>query len=178
LERIETDEVAMQKYIVCVHGIKGALWNIGEKDLVRTAHTLESCARSKQVEMLKSFTPEFTETLHRLLDKAESAKKATVVQNADRTSTGAKSEAELLAEKLREAKQRCADYNRKGTLDSLSALDGGNYSANVTEKLENIKESILQSEFETAELEIEQLIKQEVYDEISNTKLSQLCGSH
>jgi HPt (histidine-containing phosphotransfer) domain-containing protein len=56
-------------FVTTVHGLKGALLNINEKELSQNAFKLESAGRQRDYELLKRETPEFLKILKELTAK-------------------------------------------------------------------------------------------------------------
>ncbi|MCL2754885.1 MAG: transporter substrate-binding domain-containing protein, partial [Oscillospiraceae bacterium] len=134
----EGNENALQKFTVFVHGIKSALWNIGEKELYKAAAELETGGREMRVDLLRMSAPVFLKELRSLVDKLET-------QSARRGEAQSASSGQLSAENLLALHEMCGDYNRKGALDLLTET-GVN-----TPFVSELKELLQHSEFEEAQ---------------------------
>ena len=133
----------LKKFTVTVHGIKSSLWNIGESSIAGLADKLEKAARENDMDVIKSSAPGFTGELRALLDKielkrgADSANQANLDENI-----------EELRDKLQTLQEMCADYDRKGALDTLAKINC--YSKETKAVLDVIMEYVLHSDFEEA----------------------------
>jgi PAS domain S-box-containing protein len=63
------NEKNMRSYIIYMHGIKGALANIGETDLSAAAFKLETAGREANIEVIISETPVFLRSLRAFIEK-------------------------------------------------------------------------------------------------------------
>ncbi|MCL2441057.1 MAG: response regulator [Treponema sp.] len=138
---IENEDI-LRKFTVIVHGMKSSLWNVGEKKLGETAQKLEISGREKNIDHIKTVTPEFLNELRILLERLKLNKNVPDSGTEDK-------DLEDLCKKLLSIQKMCEDYNRKGSLDILTEMK--NYSKKTMEVLENIKIHVLHSEFEKAE---------------------------
>ena len=71
------NEENFQSYIICVHGMKSALANIGEKELSAEAAKLEQESRNRNSAQINLDTPAFINSLHEMI------KKLTILQKYD-----------------------------------------------------------------------------------------------
>jgi len=141
----ENDDT-LKKFVTTVHGIKSSLFNIGEKELSQTAYSLEIGGRENNLELLKELSPEFLDKLRLLTEKFE-----TKLEEAAGDSAPENEDIDDLRGRMTAIKELCADYDRKGVLDSLKEIR--NCSKETREVIDRINEYALHSEFEEAEAE-------------------------
>ncbi|MCL2006031.1 MAG: PAS domain-containing protein [Planctomycetaceae bacterium] len=134
-------EEGMQSFTITVHGIKGSLGNIGESWLAELANTLETAGRNGNTDSILSSAPEFIQELRTLIEKFAT----------NQEESGVDDDMAGLRGKLLTIQEMCANYDRKGALELLSAVK--NCSQETREILDRIKEHVLHSEFEEAERE-------------------------
>ena len=162
------DEETVRKFTIIVHGIKSSLWNINEPELAELAYKLEKCgrelstvlspptahnqiARSRNVDLIREEMPEFLNQLRVL------AKKFEEIRDEERKRSHIHDEdIEDLINKLKAIQNKCANYNRKGSLNLISEIK--NCSKETMAILDNIKERILHSEFEEADVIAQEFI--------------------
>ena len=133
------NEDDLRKFTVTVHGMKSSLWNVGETVLSELAHKLEHAARNQNIDFIISSAPEFTRELNTLLKKHEQKHSA----------LGEDEDINDLRKKLQAIRNMCADYNRKGVLDSIAGMK--KCSAKTMAVLDMLKEFVMHSHFEEAE---------------------------
>ncbi|MDR0502392.1 MAG: transporter substrate-binding domain-containing protein [Treponema sp.] len=147
----------LKKFVTTVHGIKSSLSNIGEKELSDEANRLETEGREENIELLKELSPEFLNKLRQLTEKLESEREE------DGGDTPGNEDIDDLRGRMAVIKKLCADYDRKGTLDSLNEIRAAGGAAGKSAGcsrqtravLDRITEHVLHSEFEEAEAEAE-----------------------
>jgi len=66
LQNISLSDLEIDIFVTTVHGLKGALLNINEKELSQNAFKLETAGRQRDYELLKKETPEFIKILKEL----------------------------------------------------------------------------------------------------------------
>ena len=132
------NEEILQKFTATVHGIKSALANIGESSLSSVANKLEQAGRARNTGQIEASGPEFLKNLCALSEKFEPKQDE---DNADE-------DIEALRDKLLAIQERCAEYNRKGALELLSAIK--NCSKETRAALDSITEYVLHSNFDEA----------------------------
>jgi len=135
------NESNLKTYTLITHGIKSSLRNIGIPDLASTAASLEEAGRELNFDLIKSRTPSFIGELQALLNK---------MQPAQSSSSGGTDPSDLL-ERLYELKEKCSDYNRRGALSVIAAIES--FSNKTGTVLEVIKEHISNSDYDEAEAE-------------------------
>ncbi|MCL2754112.1 MAG: response regulator [Oscillospiraceae bacterium] len=138
----------LQELVTTAHGMKSALWNIGEKALSGEARELEAAARNadcgssaicrESLALLGKNAAEFAVKLRELLTRLEQSEKSEAI--CDGT---------LLHEKLGVFVQMCDDFNRIGALDVLSGVAG--YDDETSALLARIKGLVMHSEFDEAQ---------------------------
>jgi len=139
----------MQKFIVTVHGMKSSLGNIGEANLSKLAHKLEKGGRERDINLIKEFGPGFFIELYTLLGKLEKEIETEVCYYDEDTGD--------LCKKMQVIAEKSSDYDRKGVLDFIAAIDKCSKETRVV--LDRIKEHVIHSEFENAETEAAAYIK-------------------
>ena len=134
------DEKDLSKYTITIHGMKSILGCIGEVNLSDFAMALESGAREMDRGVVELGTPEFLKDLRELMDYIE--------QTEDMYISGPDEDFESLCNKLFIIEEMCADYDRRGILDALQAVNCR--LKKTTLVLDRVKELVLHSEFEEA----------------------------
>ena len=132
------DEEGLRVFTLAVHGIKGALTNIGEPGLSRLAAKLEKAGRENDTAQITALTSVFLSGLRALLEKIEPK------QTEDSTDK----DPEYLRDRLLSVRDLCAEYNRKGALDVLEEIK--HCSKKTRAVLDEIMSLVLQSEFAEA----------------------------
>ena len=128
----------LKNFIISAHGIKSALYNIGETELAKEAQVLEASAKAADITYPEKYAPPFLEALATLIDKYKT-------KNGYQT----QEDPADLRENLTYLAEKCAAYNRKGALDILDAIT---HAAPPTrDALEKIKGHILATDFDEAE---------------------------
>ena len=136
-----SDEGLLQKYITTVHGLAGILAWIKETDLSAFSKSLEASGREKDTDRIDSQTPSLINKTRELLSNMGAFDEI--------SAAGPGKDDEDLQKKLKLLAEKCADYDRKGTLDIISSIK--NRSPETSELLVKIKELISDSEYEDAE---------------------------
>jgi len=133
-------------YVINVHGIRGALANIGELDLSALAAKLEQAGRDRDSAVMSSQTPVFLDALRGLIEKI------TPEKYDERSGTTERTVEDLvyLREKLLALKTACVAYNKKAAKDILAEIEQKAWSQPTKERLEVIAEHLLHSKFKAA----------------------------
>ena len=132
-----SSEEELQKFIVAIHGIKGACANMGETALSEMAYSFEQAGKKKDLSLLTSSAPDLLENLHSVIEKHTPKTDA-------HTHSDQNIDVNELIESLSVTIQMCKDYNRKGALDSIAGIKLS------TDVLDQIRTQVLHSEFENA----------------------------
>jgi len=138
------DSEMLKKFIITVHGIKSALFNIHEKDISELALQLETAARDNNYDFVRAATPFFLYRLKELITMLEIEKH----ENSGYINSE-EEHLDALNSKLNIIKQYASDYNRKGVLDTIAEIK--NFSKETKDVLDTIAEHVMHSEFEEAE---------------------------
>jgi len=139
----------LKKYITAIHGMKSSLWNIGETALSKLAHKLEAGGRSKDISLIKANTPEFLDELRKLLNKLEKDREKNTGSVFKETQDLSLENSADLQKKFQAIAEMCAEYNRKGVLDIIAAIDKCSKETRII--LDTVKEHVIHSDFEEAE---------------------------
>jgi CheY-like chemotaxis protein len=123
-------------YTITVHGMHGALANIGETVIAETAGVLEQAGYEKDMDVITSQTPAFINALKLLAVKYQPEETAV----SDDTSND---DTALLTDKLGEIKEACVVYDIDKAEAVLNALRSNKWSRSVTEFLGGISENLL-----------------------------------
>jgi len=129
----------LELFRITVHGIKSSLRNIDEADLSDIASLLEDAGRSGDISLINAKAAGFLVDLKAVIEK---------LQPEQNGSTEGEDPPDL-QDKLRELKEMCSDYNRRGALSIIAEITV--CTAETRAKLEAIKELVQQSDFEEAE---------------------------
>ena len=147
---LETDGLQNQSnlraYTIAVHGMKGALAQIGQMEIAKMASELEELARKSEVPSLYEKTPAFLQELRELvanITASEDIKDAQEAQYAE--------EETVVRIKLEAIKQAAEDFDPISidtTLASIRALQLNNETSQL---LQTVSNYLLHSEFEEIE---------------------------
>jgi HPt (histidine-containing phosphotransfer) domain-containing protein len=137
-----SDKSLIDTFTITVHGIRGALTNIGEVVLAGLALELETAGRERNFSFIESSAPELLRELSSLLEKYEPKHEDDGVDN----------HVEFLLEKLSSICELCADYDRKGVMKEVAEIHELSEISSETRKvISKIKGNVAYSEFEAAE---------------------------
>jgi CheY-like chemotaxis protein/HPt (histidine-containing phosphotransfer) domain-containing protein len=146
------NEDNMRAYIISVHGIKNALANIGKTDLSATAKKLEQAGREEKIDVIKSETPAFIDSLRAVVEEIKPLRERTAVgeDNEDKT---------YLTEMLVAIKTACADYDEETADKALAELRKTAWSAQTNELLGRIAGHLLHSNFDEITEDIDKFLE-------------------
>jgi PAS domain S-box-containing protein len=136
-------EEDIQNYVISVHSMKSALYNIGETELSTSARQLEEAGRVPNTALMARETPTFLSSLRSVIAKIKP--KEAVVNNETTPVDKA-----YLKEQLAAIQAACAVYNNKAAKDALAALRQRSWPPSVKELLETIASHLQHSDFEEA----------------------------
>ena len=134
-------EEDIRMYTIHIHGMKGALANIGKNDLSGAASKLETQVRNGEIEAIIAETPAFLASLKALVEELtpEAETEDTLTTDEDRA---------YLREKLQETKAACEIYDKKAAKALISALREKTWAHPIKEMLDEIAEDLLHSGFD------------------------------
>jgi CheY-like chemotaxis protein len=153
-----SNEDNIRTYIINVHGIKGALANIGKKDLSSAALKLEMAGREKKLDIIKSETPAFFSFLLALVDEL-TLQRETVDSAAEFTGENVNEDKSYLTKMLLEIREACAEYDEKAADKVLEELLQAEWSQHTKELLGAMTEQLLHSDFEEIVNDINEFIE-------------------
>jgi HPt (histidine-containing phosphotransfer) domain-containing protein len=146
------NEEDIRTYVINVHGMKSALANIGKMNLSATALKLEQSGRENNIEVIKSETPAFLDSLRAFIDeitpKTEHADSEAVDENKP-----------YLHEKLLAIKTACEEYDKNAADDLLAGLRKKTWTPSTKEQLNTIAEHLLHSDFDEVVSVVDEIIK-------------------
>jgi CheY-like chemotaxis protein len=131
---IETD---LEKFTTIVHGMKSALWTIGERSLYELSKALEQAGHDNNTDFIEQSAPELLKGLQSMLNRFET-------RHSDE-----EDDVEELKKKLLLIIEACEDYDRKSALALIAEIESA--SAKTRDFLARISEYITHSDFEEAE---------------------------
>ena len=126
----------VELYTITVHGIKGALANIGETDLSEVANELEQAGYANDLATISSETPAFIDALRLLITKYKPKEKL----ESDKISSD---DMNFLLNKLNEIQRACVVYDMGVAEDALDGLKLKAWSHDVNILLEEIADNLL-----------------------------------
>jgi signal transduction histidine kinase len=145
-----TDE-DIRGYITNIHGMRGALANIGETALAALAFRLEQAGRARDLAVMASETPAFLNALRTLLDK--------ITPQVDNESSGMTNEGRAyLREKLLVLKTACASYDKKTVRDALNEIEQKAWPRPIGKQLDTIAELLLHSKLKKITSLVDEMI--------------------
>ena len=133
--------------VINVHAMKSALANIGEQQLSDEALKLEMAGRERNVDKILSEIPAFLNALREVINKNKPKPDDENTETADENSPEFKS---FLREKLIIMQAACARYDKKLAKETLAELKEVSWSPAIKERLNNMAEHLLHSDFEEA----------------------------
>ena len=138
INELNDDETSL--YITTVHGMKSALYNIGEKELSGIAFTLEQAGEENNIIVLSNATPVFLNALQSLIAKY------TPAENENNAEISAEDQ-NYLHEKLLEIKTACAAFDKNTAKNVLNDLKAKTWPSDIKSILDSIALNILHSAF-------------------------------
>jgi PAS domain S-box-containing protein len=135
----------LQSYIINVHGLKGALANIGEAKLSALAKDLEQAGRESALDFIADMTPGFLAGLQEVLEGLKAGLAEEEVGEASSEDMA------HLRKMLLAAKAACANYDIDGARAALKEISQRQWPRPINSLLDTIAEHLLNSEFEKAE---------------------------
>jgi signal transduction histidine kinase/CheY-like chemotaxis protein/HPt (histidine-containing phosphotransfer) domain-containing protein/ferredoxin len=145
------NEDSMRAYIISVHGIKNALANIGKTDLSATAKKLEQAGREEKIDVIKTETPAFIDSLRAVVEEIKPIK--------ERTAGSDNEDMPRLTEMLIAINAACGDYDEKTADKILAELRKTAWSQKTNEFLSKISEQLLHSNFDEVAEDIDKFMK-------------------
>jgi len=139
----------LRTYMIHVHGMKGALANVGNMDLSAVALKLELYAREGSSSLIAAETPAFLSALRdfvNLIAPDSEAKDGELPDSFDFDEDLL--DLAYLSRKLTEIKQACEDYDERAADDALKALRKKAWPQSVKDLLRVISALLLHSDFE------------------------------
>jgi PAS domain S-box-containing protein len=147
-----SNEDNMRSYIISVHGIKNALANIGKIKLSTIAIKLEHAGREGKIDIVKSETPSFINSLREVVEELKAKKETTAIEKTDEDTS-------YLTETLLTIKAACESYNERVADETLAALRKKTWSKQTGELLSKISEQLLHSDFDEAAGSIDKFLE-------------------
>jgi len=133
----------IDSFITTVHGIKSALYNLGETDFSNIAFRLEQAGINSDLNSISNETPAFIVILKSLVQKymPEETDSEILISGVDIS---------YLREKLNLIKEACAAYDKKTAKELLDDLKKKEWTKNINSILEEIALNLLHSAFKRA----------------------------
>jgi len=135
----------LQLFTTCVHGLKSALANIGEKRLSHTALALEKAGKAGDKNAITMQTANFIKALKKIVKKADADH-----DRAMDDAAGQDENPEHLREQMAIIAKACREYDEGTVLATLEALKKMSWTRETGEMLMKISELLLHSDFEDA----------------------------
>ena len=152
------NEDTMRAYIISAHGIKGALANIGKKDLSAAAFKLEMAGREGKIETIKSETPAFLDSLRAFAEEL-TAQIETAASAAEAEGGKLVEDKSHLTKMLHAIKTACQEYDENTANKTLEELRKMPWSPETKGLLGTIAEQLLHSDFDEIAKKIDEFIK-------------------
>jgi len=151
LDFTNLDDAGLELYIVTIHGMKSALFNIGEKDFSSVAYKLEKAGLERDFNVIANDTFSFLRVLKSLAMKFQPEK-------GNETKEVSKEDLSYLHDKLIVMKDACVSYDRSAAKDTLNDLRQKQWPSHIVSVLDEISMNILHSSFKKATALIEDFI--------------------
>jgi len=136
------DEEALKLYTSQVHGMKSALFNIGQKQLSQDALALEVAGRGADFKTLEAGTPD-------LLMKLRALVKSLACDEGE-NGGDEDEDPEFLREQLQAFCAACEAYDKRSARQALKAMKGKRCSKKTNDMIGEISTLLLQGDFEDA----------------------------
>jgi signal transduction histidine kinase/CheY-like chemotaxis protein len=133
----------IHNYVISVHSMKSALYNIGETELSSFAQQLEEAGRVPDTAMMAKETPSLLSGLRSVIARI---KPKETVRNDEIIVV----DEAYLNEQLAAIQVACAAYNNKAAKDTLTALRQKTWPSSIKELLDTIAGHLQHSDFEDA----------------------------
>jgi HPt (histidine-containing phosphotransfer) domain-containing protein len=140
---VYTDE-DIKAYILNIHGIKGALANIGETELSAFALKLEIAGRQGETAVLSNETSGFLEKLRATVDKINPKKESVI------TTVESNDDMAYLHEKLAKIQTACTEHDVITAEDALGELHNKKWSSSIEKRLNAISDDLIHHDFTEA----------------------------
>jgi len=137
------DEAGLELFIVTIHGMKSALFNIGEKDYSSMAYRLEKAGLEREYSIISNDTSAFLNVLKNLITRflPEKSEEITKVSDEDLSD---------LRDRLNILKVACTAFDRNAAKDVLNDLRQKAWPSHINAVLDEISINILHSSFKKA----------------------------
>jgi len=133
----------IRQYIIDVHSMKSALFNVGEKELSAYALKLETAGRENNTKLMLDETPAFLEKLHNAIEKLKPGDDTPIPEDF-------KNDLVLLTEKMTAITTACENYDETAASSALAELKQAKWSRGIKNNINEIEILLLHSEFEKA----------------------------
>ena len=133
----------VRQYIIDVHSMKSALFNVGEKELSAFALKLEMAGRENNTKLMLDETPAFLDALHNTIEKLKPGDDTPVPEDF-------KNDLVLLTEKMTAIITACENYDEEAANTALTELKQAKWSRGIKNNINEIGIHLLHSEFEKA----------------------------
>jgi len=137
----------LQSYIIKVHSMKSALYNIYEPGHAVLAGSLEQAGLKKDYALIKNETPVFIDALESLVKKYKTKEKDAAVYPEKKELS--EEDARFLWEKLSIIKTACETFNNKDAKNALEELKQKIWPRLISDNLNEISMHLLHSAFKT-----------------------------
>jgi PAS domain S-box-containing protein len=142
----------LQLYTVTVHGIKGSLANIGEKEISAVAAKLEQAGRDKKIDVISAETPEFINNLWTIIKKLTPQKK-------EKTNGAIDEDLPFLREKLLAIQIACSNLDVETADRAIFELKEKTWSTRIEEPLTTIEGHLSLCDYSEAAIVTGELLK-------------------
>jgi len=132
----------LNSYIIQVHAMKSALYNIGRMQLSDEASKLEQAGRKNDLKTIADDTPSFIEHLTEVVKQLERDDVSLVHQDEE--------DILFLQEQMRIIYDACESFEINEAKKAVKELFNKNYSKEIKEILHDISEHLLSSDFDEA----------------------------
>jgi len=152
-----SSEEVLRTYIINVHGVKGTLATIGKMDLSAIALKLEVAGREGKLDIIKSETASFLESLRTYIEELESRNETPAAAAA--AGGEVKEDKPYLKKMLEAVKSSCGNFDKKSAEKTLTEAGKTAWSAATQKLLGVISDKLLHSDFDEVEEIINEYIK-------------------
>jgi CheY-like chemotaxis protein len=139
-EKDYLSDTDMDLYTTTVHGMKSALFNIGEKELSTNAYELEKAGERRELAVVLKNTPPFINRLKALTRKIKPEEAGSPVELSNANMT-------LLRDKLIEIKTACGRIKKSDAKAALDDLKHKDWPREIVVLLDEISDYLLLGKF-------------------------------
>ncbi|MCL2617255.1 MAG: response regulator, partial [Defluviitaleaceae bacterium] len=138
-QKFSEDDI--KDYVLYTHGLKSALFNVGQQDLSKESLALEMAGRSSNMDVIRVSTPDFLANLRAVM--AELAPPERIINSVDE-------DTQLLHTQLAAIADACDTYQVNQARKALNQLGEKQWSASTSDLLSKLEIYLINADIEEA----------------------------